>query len=844
MVMKLSQSKKYYVAALLCALVGCSEENVQVEEVIRDLENCGNGALDAAEICDGTLFRTTDAVCSDGTAADKKLITCSSKCTLDLSKACVGSGQEEVKDPKCGNGKLDEGEVCDGGLFADGVRVCSSEQATFDHPVFRCTSDCKLDTSLACDDNPCGNGVINEGEQCDGKNYDKTAVSKISCGKGKQLVESYLTCTEACQIDYSGACVSDKFVLFSELIPALEVTTDSLALNGFAFELTNMGTSSVDASDCALYMVNADATSELVWKLADYGVNSFEPRDPTVICILNEGKDSFPGACDYTIKVEDFISLYKGKTLFSLTCGGEFVDMLNLNSITSAINGYGVDFIRHCDALPVTEVANALLGVGWTIDPESDAGPNYGLGAHCNADLALSSCTYTASRTTLTDRSQSIELAFEIKIPGLTDKTTKTDVTNDIKIEFVSGKLSQDKTTVNHEIHHRPVVRPDKEWSNDAGIDRYVAVQRNWDMYESYWSSEDGTYVLDAGISFDNGEHWTYCGPKGVISNVESYNAENRNTLTVSYEAGTCGDGVIQAAEVCDGTEFIEQVLVCSAENMVPVNMSKAKCQTSCDSYNIEAACAEVPVTCGNAQLDSSNGELCDGELFDEEAIAAKCDKEHFYVSGRLSCDKACVPSYSASCILSGFDLAINEFVVKMDESSHAPLAMAFSVSNLGASTVDGNACNFWIMDSSNKTMNTYSLASIIAGSDDGSDAAVINSCDSVVICSEPYKANEEDYIFPSSMCDARLFVANADSTYSDLIDLSEKIAKLQFSCSGEYVDTFDFSGLKAAIAEGYTHGKLVDDHSWPEASTSVLSRRMNLDKTFDLESFGSAVCK
>jgi len=834
--------QRILLAAVACAVWGCSEEQKDPEDVIRALETCGNGVLDVAEVCDGSVFREgAVAVCADGTAADMSRVTCSDKCDFNVEAACAPS--------TCGNGKLDAGEVCDGGYFADGVRACPAGQMPIDAPVFRCTSSCSVDTTLACIDNPCGNGKIDAGEACDGSVFDSTAVSQIECGEDRHILQSALACTDSCTIDSSKACIGDRFVLFSEFIPALTVTSDSVELDGFAFELTNMDTGAADLSTCSFYTVSSDQSSEETWSLADYGLTMLDPKDPKVVCILNEGKDSFPGACDYTINVNNFFKMYSNKVLFALTCEGKYADIINLSSVNAAINGFGVDFLRKCDAVPVTEVANAKLGEGWIIYPESGRAPNYGLGEHCPS-LNLASCTYTADSENLTSRSQSVKLTLDVVVPGLSDKSEKTDVSNVMLMEFLSGKLGSDGKSVSYEVHHRPEGSADTTWSNDKGIDRYVATIKNWDTYDGYWSYETGTYILDAGVSFDNGSTWTLCGPKGIIADgidieneaAPAYKAGERNKLVVEYGESECGNGIIEPGEICDTTSFIDEVLVCSDPSMAPVNMSSAKCQ-SCSSVSIEAACAAVPTTCGNGQIDA--GELCDGSLFDETGLSSKCKKGYNYVSGRATCDKACAASTKASCIVDGFDIAIDEFIIKYDETTKAPAAMAFAIRPMQNAAVDANACNLWLMNSSGKAINTYSLASMATGSDEGGSDVFVSSCAPVVICSEPYKANEEDYIFPTSMCNARIFMADSSqaSGYVDMIGLMDSISLLQISCSGSYVDNFDFTGLKTAISQGYSHGKLVDSHAWPDKATCSLNNRMTLDKTYELSTFAVGVC-
>ena len=61
-------------------------------------------------------------------------------CTLVFLFATVGL--VACGDDNCGNGTLDDGEACDGEVFPEGMGMCPSGQGTL-----MCTSSCALDTS-------------------------------------------------------------------------------------------------------------------------------------------------------------------------------------------------------------------------------------------------------------------------------------------------------------------------------------------------------------------------------------------------------------------------------------------------------------------------------------------------------------------------------------------------------------------------------------------------------------------------------------------------------------------------------------------------------------------------
>ena len=126
-----------------------------------DLPDCGDGVVDADEVCDDGNRTTGDG------------------CRADCAKAEL-----------CGDGALDPQEACDDGNTegADG-----------------CAADCKLEG--------CGNGMLDDGEQCDdGEANALTAAclpscARASCGDGN--VEAGVeTCDDGAANSDTGACLT------------------------------------------------------------------------------------------------------------------------------------------------------------------------------------------------------------------------------------------------------------------------------------------------------------------------------------------------------------------------------------------------------------------------------------------------------------------------------------------------------------------------------------------------------------------------------------------------------------------------------------------------------------
>jgi len=121
---------------------------------------CGNGVIDTGEGCDGLVFGGIDE-CVDIEGFDGGVISCGSECQLDTS-GCFNQAD------LCGNNVVESGEQCDG-VDLNGVpSSCAVFDSNFVSGVVSCTDGCVLSTIDCVERPPCGNGVIDEDEMCDG----------------------------------------------------------------------------------------------------------------------------------------------------------------------------------------------------------------------------------------------------------------------------------------------------------------------------------------------------------------------------------------------------------------------------------------------------------------------------------------------------------------------------------------------------------------------------------------------------------------------------------------------------------------------------------------------------
>ncbi len=156
-------------------------------------ELCGNGIIDDGEDCDGTELGGMDCVAlglAGGTLA------CNG-CSFDTS-GCA--------DSVCGDGIIGGAEACDcagGACTLAGLdnQVCTDLPApsggNYSGGTLACDSACALDSSGCW---ACGDGTINEGEQCDGG-----SLNGATC-QSQGYDDGTLSCSGSCTLDAS-ACV-------------------------------------------------------------------------------------------------------------------------------------------------------------------------------------------------------------------------------------------------------------------------------------------------------------------------------------------------------------------------------------------------------------------------------------------------------------------------------------------------------------------------------------------------------------------------------------------------------------------------------------------------------------
>ena len=215
---------------------------------------CGNGAVDAGELCDGADF--DGKTCQAFGFAGGSLA-----CTADCEILATGCNQ-------CGNGMLDGAEACDGANL--GGKTCANQG--FTSGTLACSPGCQLDTSGCIE---CGDGTVEGGEQCD----DGNGVSGDGCSATCQTESmacdpdgtyaiiqggpvSYSCCSGLVSVNVS------SFIFTSNGATVLASPSNPTPMNGAATTCPSgsfSNTGSIPGGCTETYSVSGDFTGPDTW---------------------------------------------------------------------------------------------------------------------------------------------------------------------------------------------------------------------------------------------------------------------------------------------------------------------------------------------------------------------------------------------------------------------------------------------------------------------------------------------------------------------------------------------------------------------------------------------------
>lgn len=160
---------------------------------------CGNNILEPGEECDGNkgLLSCSQLGLLNGTTS------CNNDCTIDINE-CEG-----VTAGECGNVILNKGESCEENAFDIKCELFGLRSGTIE------CSSCQIDTSSCLLEGSCGDGKIDQGETCEGRNWGNiTSCSDLTTKFGN----GELSCNpKTCHFD-TNACIiaTSKETIISE----------------------------------------------------------------------------------------------------------------------------------------------------------------------------------------------------------------------------------------------------------------------------------------------------------------------------------------------------------------------------------------------------------------------------------------------------------------------------------------------------------------------------------------------------------------------------------------------------------------------------------------------------
>jgi hypothetical protein len=173
-------------------------------------KTCGSDKLDEGELCDGEHF-------SEGIEYDcKSIFGPGSTGKLKCDSSCLHFDKSACTPPQsCGDGKVQINEKCDPNYNNQANELCSAYFSQGTEGKRKCDEMCRWDTSECIAPDHCGNGQVDKdlGEDCDPsspQSYELTCEAVFGPGSVGTITCSNLCKYESSWCTVTTACGNDK----------------------------------------------------------------------------------------------------------------------------------------------------------------------------------------------------------------------------------------------------------------------------------------------------------------------------------------------------------------------------------------------------------------------------------------------------------------------------------------------------------------------------------------------------------------------------------------------------------------------------------------------------------
>lgn len=552
------------------------DESACVKKVV---QLCGNGVIDDGEVCDGKILPFNYTACNkyDSSLYFKGTVKCSADCkSIDVS-ACA---------TYCGNGAVNasKGEECDGAKFQQGKNTCAKVVGVGSTGTLKCTDSCKLDTSGCSAANICGDNKVDDGEDCDGTKFfgDET-----SCKEWSSIYESgTVSCNKDCTVNFDACVAKAEPVCGDNVVNQTSEECDGRALSSMY--------SSWNCSEFGSEYVGGTMTCDKNCKL-DTGSCVLNPNAK---CGNNQIDDK--EECDGTAFIDEAALCSDWDEVFvsgKLSCNAD----CTVNTSACAVNRCGDGVVRgdeECDKTNFVE--------GWDTCEKVDSSFSGGK-LSCNADCTIN-----------------------------TDACIR---------KCGNGKLDADEFCDPN--HGNPIFDPSWEKCSDW-IDNTtgkLGCTATCDIDFSQCIAKPTAYCGDGVLNTSSEE----CDGSAFMNGKKTCNDYNGRYVSGNLKctngckldlsdckAPACGDGELGADEECDGDKFMFGIKTCAEYSETSYKGGMLKCTDKCRIDT--SACVSAGSVCGNGELEED--EFCDGTKFIDGQD--DCSDWGDFAGGKVTCSATC----------------------------------------------------------------------------------------------------------------------------------------------------------------------------------------------------------